>query len=212
MKNILLSTSNYAEIYRVVNNIFEEGGIENIKVIIYPNKQYNGEAKRDGIYITSALVEDYEKYPHVLKFFVAHEFIHFKNKEYGMEQAFAIVCAHTKKFFGSRKSYNLNIAITLLREMRANIEGATLSKLTNTEIVSSQSITQHKNNDPIIPESYKNGYPDRTMISSYCSRYKKFNEVIAKEILVDLTQKMKIENENLFIKEVILEFFSSSEE
>ncbi|WP_131505230.1 hypothetical protein [Exiguobacterium sp. SH4S7] len=73
MKNILLSTSNYPEIYRVVNNIFKDGGIENIKVVIYPSKQYTGEAKSYGLYITSALVEDYEKYKHVLNFFVASE-------------------------------------------------------------------------------------------------------------------------------------------
>ncbi|MEY9980202.1 hypothetical protein [Lysinibacillus sp. RC79] len=80
----------------------------------------------------------------------------------------------------------------LLREVRANTEGATLACLSNVEVIEVHELTQQKNNDSLISKFYEGGYPDRKMIADYCTKYKYLNENIAKEILNDFYKKMDI--------------------
>ena len=207
MKKELLSAEIYPSIHKVIVNISGKAGLRNLNVYIYPSDLYTGEAKKDGVYLTTALVKDFYLHPHLLKFFFSHELIHFKNKEFlNLKKAFSVIIKLITSKIIPKPYLKLN-ALRLLREMRANIEGAALAGLNNNEILSAQELAQKKNNSSIRPKSYEVGYPDREMIKDFCIRYKKLDESVAEEVLQDYCEKLNISNEKDFIDKAIIAFF-----
>ncbi|MDA2169228.1 hypothetical protein PDN18_25310 [Bacillus cereus] len=208
MSRKLLTRKDSPSIYNVVDKMSATLGIEDINVYEYESEQYTGVASSKGIAFPSALIRDAQLYPHVFEFFVGHELIHFHNKEYGLKQALPSAVAALSIVVMMKRPMQIDNAKRLLKEMRANIEGAALAGLNNKQIINAQNLAQAKNNDSLIPDSYKVGYPDRKMISNYCTTYHKFDEVVARKILDDFCTKMDVADKYQFIDEIVEDFFN----
>ncbi|AFU17648.1 hypothetical protein [Bacillus toyonensis] len=211
MSKILLRREDNPRIYNVVDKFSAKLGIKDI--VVYErnskpfSKQYTGQATSKGLVFPSVLIRDAQLYPHVFKFFAGHELIHFNHKEYGSKQAYSSTIATFCNFVKIKGPLHKDNAKVLLKEMRANIEGAVIAELSNSEIIDAQILAQNKNNDPLIPDSYKAGYPDRNMISNFCTKYKKFDESVARIILDDFCDKMHISKKEQFINKIVDDFF-----
>lgn len=207
MSKKLLAKSDYPNIYNEVDSMIKPLKIKNISVYMTSSNRYDGSCGENKIVLTSALIEDFNSYPHVLKFFVGHEIIHSINKEFGVCKAVLSLRRTIVGLFLCRILLHKDNGKRLLSEMRANIDGAALAKLADEEIHSAQKLAQTKNNSSVIPKSYKSGYPDRAMIADYCVRYKKFDESIARIVLNDFCEKMKIKKKEKFIEVILNEFY-----
>ncbi|PFA93004.1 hypothetical protein [Bacillus cereus] len=211
MSKILLRREDNPRIYNVVDKFSAKLGIKDI--VVYErnskpfSKQYTGLATSKGLVLPSVIIRDAQLYPHVFKFFVGHELIHFYHKEYGSKQAYNSFIAKLGTLFKIKGPMQKDNAKVLLQEMRANIEGAVIAELSNSEIIDAQILAQNKNNDPLIPASYKVGYPDRNMISNFCTKYKKFDESVARIILDDFCDKIHISKKEQFINKIVDDFF-----
>ncbi|KAA6448316.1 hypothetical protein DX932_31375 [Bacillus cereus] len=211
MSKILLKKEDNPRIYNVVDKFSAKLGIKDI--VVYERdskpfaKQYTGQATSKGLVFPSVLIRDAQLYPHVFKFFAGHELIHFNHKEYGPKQALNSTIATFCNSVKIKGPLHKDNAKVLLQEMRANIEGAVIAELNNSEIIDAQVLAQNKNNDPLIPASYKAGYPDRNMISNFCTKYKKFDESVARIILDDFCDKMHISKKEQFINKIVDDFF-----
>lgn len=203
-----LTKEKYPDQYVIVHNLMEKLNLT-CPIYIYSNNQYTGRAGSRGIGFPSAVIEDFHKHPYVLRFFAAHELIHYKNKEYGIGQSVNFILAILIYPFGIKHPLRVLFANSLLREMRCNIDGASLAELTNDEIIKSQDEAQKKNTDPKRPKSYKLGYPDREMIKEYAQKYSQLTPDVAVEILEDYCKQLKIPNKQEFIKDRISNFFKS---
>ncbi|MED3181421.1 hypothetical protein [Bacillus thuringiensis] len=208
MSRKLLTRKDSPNIYSVVDKMSAALGIKDINVYEYDSEQYTGEASSKGLAFPSALIRDAQLHPHVFEFFVGHELIHFYNKEYGLKQAWSFAVAALSTVVMMKRPLQIDNAKRLLKEMRANIDGAALAGLNNTQIVNAQNLAQAKNNDSRIPDSYKVGYPDRNMISNYCTAYQKFDEGVARKILDDFCTKMDVADKDQFIDEIVEDFFN----
>lgn len=208
MSRKLLTRKDSPNIYNVVDKMSATLGIKDINVYEFESEQYTGEASSNGLAFPSALIRDAQLHPDVFEFFVGHELIHFYNKEYGLKQALSSTVAALSTVVMMKRPMQIDNAKRLLKEMRANIDGAVLAGLSNTQIVNAQNLAQAKNNDSRILDSYKVGYPDRAMISKYCTTYQKFDESVARKILGHFCTKMGVEDKYQFIDEIVHDFFN----
>lgn len=193
-----ITYKNYKDVYNELSQLQKKANINQINYFTYPDskRHYGGYAKRKGIYLTTDTLDDYDTHPYLLKFFASHELIHFIYRDYSIfETSFNPILSH--------KKYN---AERLLREMRANIEGARLAELEFEEIKLSQKLAQERNNSSMRSKSYKYGYPDREMITEYCIQHKVFDKNIATRILDDYCNELNIKNKKEFIKEIVSNF------
>lgn len=205
MKSILLKKK-YPEQYKTIKDLMDKLEV-NCPIYIVKEDRYSGSAGGSGISFPIATIEDYMIHPYVLRFFAAHELIHYKHREFGVWRAVKLTTAMFLDVIGVKGPFRYLGAHILLSEMRANIEGAALANLTSEELVLSQDETQRKNNDPTRPKSYLFGYPDREMIKEYALRYTKLDEFVASEILEDYCKALKIRNKHYFSKIIIKSFF-----
>ncbi|EJR30051.1 hypothetical protein [Bacillus mycoides] len=209
MSKTLLRREVNPRIYNAVDRISAKLGIKDVVVYEFDSEEYTGLATSNGLLFPSALIRDAQLYPHVFKFFVGHELIHFYHKEYGPKQAYISAVAKFGTLFRIKGPMQKDNANRLLIEMRANIEGAVIAGLSNSEIINAQVLAQNKNDDDLIPVSYKVGYPDRNMISNFCTNYKKFDESVARIISDDFCEKMHISEKEQFINKIVEDFFIS---
>lgn len=203
-----ISQKQYPLQYKVIQDMMDDLGIH-CHAYVYQEDRYTGKAGGKGIFITSAVLNDYSQSPYILKFFAAHELIHYQHKEFGIKKGLNLIGAVLVSIIGVRNPLRKLFAHSLLSEMRCNINGASLAKLSHTEMIKSQDETQKKNNESVRPKSYESGYPDREMIKEYILKYKQFDYTVANIILHDYCTLLKINNSESFIDEVLAEFFNN---
>ncbi|NUU74604.1 hypothetical protein [Paenibacillus xylanilyticus] len=109
--------------------------------------------------------------PNVVKFILAHEFIHIFQEE--------LVSLHQILNSKSHRS------VVLRHEMRANINGAALTGLTNEEIREAQIQLWLYEGHKRKQLNYKSGYPSRMQIIKFVSKYNRYSDDVGYELLND---------------------------
>lgn len=193
----------------MIKELMETLGVD-CPIYLDKRDRYTGTADILGLSFPQVTIDTYKEHPYILKFFAAHELIHYKNKDFDRKSVFKFIMAALLSFIGFRGWIRYLFAFDLLCEMRANIDGVALAGLTHSEIDNSQDLAQEKNKDSKRPKSYKSGYPDREMIKDYTKRYTVLDKNVAAEILKDYCDKLEIKKEDVFIQKVILNFFPDS--
>jgi len=209
LKKCKLSEQRYQHQYNTIKNIMKSIGIE-CSIYIYESDQYTGKAGHFGIALTTATIQDYNTHPYVLRFFAAHELIHYKHKEYGYWRALKATLCVLLLIVGLKYPFRRLNARILLSELRASIEGSVASDLSPEELFLSQDVAQRRNNDSIRPKSYQVGYPDREMIKEYATRYVRMDKEIAARILDDYCAALGIQRPQAFKEKVISAFFKGN--
>lgn len=149
------------------------------------------------IVLNKRLIDELYSRPEVVKAVLAHEFIHLKYSD---------PKANLKRLFTLRGLLLFSkesMGISLIHEIRANIEGYALASLSG-EIIEDiemylKAINQNKDNE----SQYKLGYPSREQAAQYAQNYKIMTRQIAEEILDDYCEVRKIPNKSLFIDKCI---------
>lgn len=177
-----INKSDSPEIFEVIDLYLNRLEVSSPEFYMVPNTtNYEGIVSRSislsfkknkpSIFLTQPLIESYSEFPEVFKFLLAHELIHYFYKDYTIP-------------------WRSKTGI-LLKETRANVEGAALAALTKKEIRQAQEFLHENNEGPKSRlECYKVGYPDRSMISDLCTRFRKFDEEVAREVLTDYYRYM----------------------
>lgn len=149
------------------------------------------------IVLNKRLLDELNSRPEVVRAVLAHEFIHLKYKD---------PSKNLKRFFTSTGWLVLSkesMGISLLHEIRANIEGYALTGFSGDIIEDIEMHLKAINRNKDKESQYKVGYPSREQAAQYAQNYKIMNRQIATEILNDYCELRKIPNKSLFIDKCI---------
>lgn len=152
-----------------------------------------GTAGVKNIYLTRRLLDELEVRRDVVKAVLAHEIIHLKYKDTASNLK-RIYSLYSKEFMG----------IKLLHEVRANIEGYSLTGFTDDKINEIEMYLKgvNKNKDDK-KSNYDTGYPSRKQVVAYARKYDEMSIELAEKILLDFCHIQKIKNEKAFITKCI---------
>ncbi|WP_336788313.1 M48 family metalloprotease [Paenibacillus sp. MMO-177] len=120
-----ITARSHPSLYQEFRNLLKVAGINRkIKLVPYPDDNYNGKAfSNNRILISTALLDVYNKAPSITRCMLAHEIAHLKFGDVG----FKIL---RENFMIDWNGNNISRTLTLLREMRAEIEAPIIAGLT----------------------------------------------------------------------------------
>lgn len=149
------------------------------------------------IVLTKRLIEELDSRPEVVRAVLAHEFIHLKY----MDPRTNLNRLFTPRgwLIFSKES----MGISLLHEIRANIEGYALTGYSGKLIEDIEMYLKDINRNKDKEFQYKLGYPSREQAAQYAKNYRVMNRQIATEILNDYCEIRNIPNKALFIEKCI---------
>ncbi|MFC5591556.1 M48 family metalloprotease [Sporosarcina soli] len=149
------------------------------------------------IVLNKRLLNELNSRPEVVKAVLAHEFIHLKYMD---------PRANLKRLFTPRGWLIVSkesMAICLLHEIRANIEGYALTDFPREMIKEIEMYLKAVNGNKDKESQYKLGYPSREQAAQYAQNYKIMTKQIAVEVLDDYCDLRKILNKSVFIDKCI---------
>lgn len=132
-----------------------------------------GKSNRFGEYKTpKKFIECFmDSQPNVVKFILAHEFIHLIQ-----EELFSLYRALLPKCYKP---------VVLLQELRANINGAALAGLLNEEFRETQILLWIYEGNMRKQLTYERGYPSRMQNIKFACKYNRYNDEAAYELIND---------------------------
>lgn len=182
-----LDKEKYRELYEWIYEISNKIGVVVKKVYVKKSELIcGGRAGLNNIYISDKLLARYSEDPHIAKLVICHEIAHIKNKDTSLRGSLeALIWG----LIGTERA----VIKMLLRETRANIEGAAISGLSKEEIIDAYKTVEEHNKKVECFTEYKFGYPSRDKRAKYSIKYNEFNKAAVDEITKDYydTKNMK---------------------
>jgi len=149
------------------------------------------------IVLTKRLLDELYSRPEVVRAVLAHEFIHLKYMD---------PRANLNRLFTPRGWLIFSkeaMGISLLHEIRANIEGYALTGYSGELIEDIEMYLKDINKNKDKESHYKLGYPSREQAAQYAKNYSIMTRQIAVEILNDYCEIRNIPKKSLFIEKCI---------
>lgn len=198
-----ITARSHPALYQEFRNLLTAAGINRkVKLVPYPDpdNDYNGKAySKKRILISTALLDVYNKAPSITRCMLAHEIAHLKFGDVGCK----II---RENFMIDWNGNNISRALTLLREMRAEIEAPIIAGLTQRRHKRIQLIYKKNNDGRSKEETFTRGYPSRDLITYYAAKYNNLSAQAVDELLNDFCNVMNITDRVEFIGKVKKKF------
>ncbi|GGA05217.1 hypothetical protein GCM10008018_59120 [Paenibacillus marchantiophytorum] len=172
---------------------------EKIELKIYFDRVYNGVAgNKKYIIISNSLLKLYESNPQAVRCMIVHELTHIKYRDFALSKMI--------NTFGIAFSSNYSRAISLLMEIRAEVESFRINEFTEEEFTNIHTLFNKQNKNPSKLNSYKVGYPSRDLTIAMCIKHKAFTTELINDILNDFCDVMKIKKKRKLVERVKSKF------
>lgn len=163
--------------------------------IIKDDKVYARVSSPKRVVISTSALQSYKETPYLLRYILGHEVAHLM---YGDEGNKARDINN-----GIEGGNNFARAISLLREVRANMAASNIANLNFHEQKAAISMLINQ-----FPErqnkfdSYKHGYPTWEQMQNLMREYSSFSESVIFMLLQDFCSELRLNNQDAFIKRV----------